>query len=183
MAKVFKLSGLNLKRLILWGVCITLVGVLTFFLIMSTHNALTPAKTTTTAKQVGAAKEPSNTSTAGTPTFTPKTQDNGASTATQASSIGIVFSVANQDFNGGPVNIKTILSGVDGGTCTVTLTKEAITITKFANIILKSTFYGCDGFTIPYTELSPGSWNLNLMVSQNDKSNSFSKTVNVQAGP
>jgi hypothetical protein len=60
--------------------------------------------------------------------------------------------------------VTTNLSSISSGTCTLTLTKGADTITKKAEVIYSPDYSTCAGFSIDLAELGKGTWNISLTV-------------------
>ena len=66
------------------------------------------------------------------------------------------------------------------GTCDLTLTKGATTITKTSGTQAGPTTSTCQGFNIEQSELSSGEWKATLKVVSGDREGSVSKTFTVQ---
>ncbi len=96
-------------------------------------------------------------------------------------SIGITLSAAGQDTKGGPVIVRTILSETSTGTCKLTLTKDSVVKTYQSEVINKGTYYSCNGFDIPFSDLSVGEWNLKLDVINNGSSGTTQQIIKVEA--
>lgn len=88
----------------------------------------------------------------------------GSSGGSQDSSVTVTISRINQGGQGLPLNIRTIISGISGGTCTVELTKAGQpTITKTFPIIVQATYYTCQQADIAASEFSVnGDWSYNI---------------------
>ncbi len=61
----------------------------------------------------------------------------------------------------------TAFSG--SGTCKLRLTKGSSAVAKSATIIYQPEYSTCAGFSINRSELSPGTWNVTLVVESSDK--------------
>lgn len=108
--------------------------------------------------------------------------DAPTATTTQSNNpITVVLSAAGQDIKGGPVVVRSILSNLSGGVCTLTLTKDNSTKTYTANVEWLGTYYSCQGFDVPYTDLSVGEWQLTLSVRQDNNSGEASRAATVEA--
>ncbi len=85
------------------------------------------------------------------------------------SSIEIVFIANSQDGGEGkPLVIRTQLHGVNDGTCKLTLTKGSQSVEKSSSIKQSNTYFVCDGFDIPKSELTNGNWDISLLVTEGD---------------
>lgn len=74
------------------------------------------------------------------------------------------------------VNINQYLST---GICTLTLTSGGNVITKTANIVAVASTSTCEGFDIPVSELSSGSWQININIKSGDKSGTIIGEQNI----
>ena len=67
----------------------------------------------------------------------------------------------------------TILTNIDqflsSGTCELTLSSGDKTFTESANIITMVSTSTCDGFDIPISNLSAGTWQINIKLTSGDK--------------
>jgi hypothetical protein len=77
--------------------------------------------------------------------------------ASNASSISVSLTAANQDVTGGPLIVQAIISGATNGTCKLTTAQNNSNKTYTANVVNLGTYYGCDGFSVPFSDLNPGS--------------------------
>jgi hypothetical protein len=103
----------------------------------------------------------------------PTPQPNGKS------QVSITITVANQ--NGSTLQIRSLISAVTGtGTCTLTLTKSGKTVTTTVGVQALASSSTCQGFNIPTSELSPGTWQLALHFENNELIADTTKTVSVQ---
>jgi hypothetical protein len=90
------------------------------------------------------------------------------STPTNDTAIQITFIANAQDFNGGQLEVRTLLNGVTDGTCALTLTKGSTVIDKQSNVIQQNTSFQCEAFIVPYSELTNGDWQIKLKVTSGD---------------
>lgn len=111
--------------------------------------------TTTDNKDINARKE------AGT-------VDQAPSIPTDDTTIQITFIANAQDTSGGQLEIRTILSGVTDGVCALTLTKNSTIIKKQSDVMQQNTYFQCEAFIIPYSELENGDWQIKLKVTSGD---------------
>ena len=81
---------------------------------------------------------------------------------TQNSAISISLSAAGQDEIGGPLIVKAIITGTSTGKCYLSLKKDSVVKEYEASLINLGTYFGCDGFSVPISDLSVGKWNLSL---------------------
>lgn len=95
------------------------------------------------------------------------------------SKIVIVLSAASQDVSNGPIVIRSILEGANGGSCKYTLAKSGITKTYSSNVAFSGTYYSCN-YDIPFSDLSSGLWTVTLSATQGSSSGSVSQEVTVK---
>lgn len=69
---------------------------------------------------------------------------------------------------------------ISDGSCTLTLTKDGDTITKTAAVHAMASISTCQGFDVPVSELSSGTWNLTLSVTSGSASGSASTSTQIQ---
>jgi len=112
-------------------------------------------------------------------------KDNGTVDATPViptndTSIQITFIANAQDVSGGQLEIRTLLNGVNDGSCALTLSKGPSEIKKSSTITKQNNYFICDAFIIPYTELTNGEWNIILRVTAGDgRTNEASTTTTI----
>ncbi len=105
----------------------------------------------------------------------------GASNPTPTGApINVALTAAGQDAAGGPFVVKALLTDVTSGTCDVTLSKNNIVKSYSASVISAGNYYTCDGFEIPFDDLTVGTWNLTVTVSSTDRTGSANQTVEVK---
>lgn len=130
-------------------------------------------------------KDESNTSTF---TDNQKAQDNHTlieddsstnSTPADKNNLTITITTLGQDDKQGPVLIRTIVGSISGGTCTYTLKKSSLTKTYTSDVAFSGTYYSCN-YTVPFADLSAGSWTVNIFVKESSSSGSINRTITVQ---
>ncbi len=95
------------------------------------------------------------------------------------STLPITFTAVNQ--NGAKVQVRVEIQAlVSNGTCTLTLTKDGVTVTKTAATQATASVSTCQGFDVPTSELSSGTWMLTLSASADGKTGQASTTTNVE---
>lgn len=105
----------------------------------------------------------------------------GASNPTPTGApINVALTAAGQDAAGGPFVVKALLTDVASGTCDVTLSINNIVKSYSASVISAGNYYTCDGFEIPFDDLTVGTWNLTVTVSSTDRTGSANQTVEVK---
>jgi hypothetical protein len=105
----------------------------------------------------------------------------GASNSTPAGApINVVLTAAGQDSAGGPVVVKVLLTDVTSGTCDMTLTQNEVTKSYSASVINAGNYYTCDGFEIPFEDLTVGTWNLTVTVTSTERTGSATQIVEVK---
>lgn len=89
-------------------------------------------------------------------------------------------SITLNEVNGSTLYIRNEIRGVyASGSCTLTLKKADITVVKKSGVQPLAKISTCRGFNIPTSELSPGTWNINLTVIINGQKGSSQASVNV----
>jgi cytoskeletal protein RodZ len=73
----------------------------------------------------------------------------------------------------------TVDALVSEGTCTLTLTKNGESVTKTAATFVTAHTSTCQGFDIPTSELSAGTWDVTLEVTKDGRSGRATATVNI----
>lgn len=96
------------------------------------------------------------------------TVDQAPAAPTNDTAIQITFIANAQDASGGQLEVRTLLSGVTDGKCDLTLAKGSSTIQKTSSVSRQNTYFICDAFIIPYSELSNGDWTIKLKVTSGD---------------
>lgn len=69
---------------------------------------------------------------------------------------------------------------VSKGSCTLTLVKDGSMITKTAAVYAMASISTCQGFDVPVSELSVGTWNLTISVTSSSASGSASTSTQIQ---
>ncbi len=93
--------------------------------------------------------------------------------------IGVSITAANQ--NGNVVNIRALISELlNTGNCSLKLTKGATVVLKTAAVQALSSTATCQGFDIPTSELSNGSWHLTLTVTSGDRTGTAEYDMSIQ---
>jgi hypothetical protein len=93
--------------------------------------------------------------------------------------ITVSFSAATQDTPGGPVIVKALINGTATGSCKLIMSKDGVEKSYNASVINLGTYYGCDGFSVPVSDLSNGSWKAALIVTNGSSSGSAEQQVEV----
>lgn len=82
--------------------------------------------------------------------------------------------------SGASLEIRTLIDSLwPDGTCKLTLTNDYQTKTYSSTITAYSSFSSCDGFSIPKSELSNGTWSAILTASYQTYETSTSKTITI----
>jgi len=74
------------------------------------------------------------------------------------------------------VQIDELLSD---GVCSLTLSKGQLKVKKDSGIIDSATSSSCYGFDVPVSELSPGTWQIEIVVSSNGKHGTIKDEVRI----
>lgn len=93
--------------------------------------------------------------------------------------ITVNFSAANQDVAGGQVIVKALINGATSGTCKLVMSKDGTEKTYTTSVTNLGTYYGCDGFSIPASDLSAGSWKALLTITSGSSSGSTEQQIEV----
>lgn len=105
------------------------------------------------------------------------------STPPTDTSIHVSISRDGQTGAGQPLNVRTLITGISNGTCTITLTKDGQpTIIKTFTVVYQATSATCQNADIPISSFSTsGAWSLSV-VAQNGSavSPAATDTVNIE---
>lgn len=107
----------------------------------------------------------------------PSSGNTDPSAPTAAITTGVTITAATQ--NDDIVAIRSLIDGVQSGTCTLILTMGDTSVQKTAPTQLLANSTTCQGFNIPTSELSPGTWQITLALS-GEKTGSAKGTVIVK---
>lgn len=101
------------------------------------------------------------------------------SSSSGKSTVPIVISAANQ--NGSVAQIRTLISATVGdGSCTLTLTQGAKSVTKSAEIQSLPSSATCKGFDVPVSELSAGKWQITVTYENSTIKSSANSSIAIQ---
>jgi cytoskeletal protein RodZ len=106
---------------------------------------------------------------------------NNSNKPASSANITVSFSAATQDNPGGPVIVKALINGTTTGTCNLVMSKGEVEKTYNASVTNLGTYYGCDGFSVPVSDISTGSWKAVLTVSNGSSSGSVEQQIEVGA--
>lgn len=110
----------------------------------------------------------------------PKTNPDATSSDTPSSTNVNVQTTASAQ-NGTTYQLRYLIDSVDNAaTCTLTLKNGSSTVTKTAGTQALAQSSTCQGFDIPTSELSVGTWQVTLVVSGGNISGTTSSTIQVQ---
>jgi hypothetical protein len=107
------------------------------------------------------------------------TKNETSVTTTNTSILNITTTALGQDQKQGPILIRTIVDNITGGSCTYKLSKGSSIKNYSSEVSFSGTYYSCN-YTIPYADLSPGTWTIKINVAQDNKSGTASKDVIVE---
>lgn len=91
--------------------------------------------------------------------------------------------ITRAEQNGDFIRISVVLTDASSGTCVVSLSKSGeSTLEKSARIVVGPSYYTCDGFRIPRSELgASGEWQVVVSHTYNDqRSDSDKKTITIR---
>lgn len=163
-------SSSNLKKLLFWAISFALIASLSLFILEKSHvtnfyeKPVTTGQTTSTTRPVNDVDySPATTSEQDEADRTKQALIDQANNPSQnQSNVTISLSAAGQDTVGGPLVVKALINGISSGTCNLKLTKDSIVKTYTASVADFGSYYGCAGFSVPYNDLSNGTWQLTL---------------------
>ena len=90
----------------------------------------------------------------------PSANDNKPSTP-----VSRKLSVSTQNETDGTVTVFTKIYGIPSGTCTLTASNGARSVTERAEVMYQPEHSTCAGFSIAKSRLGSGTWNIRLVVS------------------
>ena len=100
--------------------------------------------------------------------------------ASSGSDSGLQTTITAASVEDGTLYIRNEISGIyQNGTCNLTLSKGGAVVTRSAGIQPLPKSSTCKGFNIPTSQLSKGTWSIQLNVTINGKSASASGSVEV----
>ncbi len=95
--------------------------------------------------------------------------------------IDITLAAAGQDQDGGPIEVKALLEHITEGVCKLMLKQGTAVVEKTTNIIRQNTYYTCDGFNIPFSDVQVGNAQLTLTVTAtNGATNYASQDITIR---
>lgn len=175
------------KKIIVWLIIILLligIGVSAYVYYHQSHrgsdsqsNGVNLKPATKEQKDAG---DQSKSSTVNTDSSSNSSKSTGTQPSDPSSSnVNVQTSASAQ--NGATYQLRYLISSVENdATCTLTLTKGSSTVTKTAKTQALAQSSTCQGFDIPTSELSPGTWQAVMVVSGNNINGSASSTIQVQ---
>jgi hypothetical protein len=164
----------KLAQILLVTASIILIGV--FAVVVLEKNNVTKLFTNQEPAQQATEPRPVN-SVSYSPTSTTEQQEgdalkqeliNNSNKPAKPGNITISFSAATQDTPGGPVIVKALINGATTGSCKLVMSKNGIEKTYNASVTNLGTYYGCDGFSVPVSDLSNGNWKATLTVTNGE---------------
>ncbi len=121
----------------------------------SVNNQQDPSKPSTGSNDI-----PSN----------PQSQASGKST--------VALDITSHSQTSSTYQIRTLIGATTNeGTCTLTLTKNTSNVTKTAPVSALAKTTTCQGFDIPMTELTAGTWQLNIIFSNSTLTGTATETI------
>lgn len=107
------------------------------------------------------------------------TNPNSPNNSTDDSRIGVVLTAAAQDYAGGPLVIRVLVSGISSGNCLIRLTNTTISLEYSKKVINSGTYFSCEPLDIPFVDLGAGTWDLEVTVADNSHSANAKQQVNL----
>jgi hypothetical protein len=94
-------------------------------------------------------------------------------------SINMSFTAANQ--NGSILQLRVLISSVvNTGECTLTMTKDGVTVSRTASVQALASSSTCKGFDIPVSDLSTGTWQAVINYENDTLTGTTSKAIAIQ---
>lgn len=98
------------------------------------------------------------------------------------SSLGVTITASNQNNASSRLQIRTLIDAVLGsGSCTLTLQKGSVIVSRSANIQAGPSNSTCEGFDVPLTELSAGTWSITVEATSGNASGKATSQVVINA--
>ena len=104
---------------------------------------------------------------------------NNSRTSIRDNNISIILNASGQDSAGGPILFRAIISGIDSGTCNLSLISGSRTLSSNSQINFQGKYYSC-AFTIPFNTVGSGNYKYTLLVSNSNLSNQISGEITVK---
>lgn len=96
----------------------------------------------------------------------------------QSNNVSGVISYKN--VNDGQLILRTTINqALSSGSCTLTMKNRDKTLTKSADIVQNPSSSSCMGFNIPISELTSGSWTINIKINSGTLSGEINDIVNI----
>ena len=107
------------------------------------------------------------------------TQQEDQTTPAENADFTVILSAANQSQD--IVQIRALIQTIaSSGTCTLTMTKGGVTVQKTAPVQASASNSTCQGFNVPTSELTPGTWLIDLSVALPEGTSSVSGSIDVR---
>lgn len=104
---------------------------------------------------------------------------NNQPTPSPGANIPVIISAASQ--NGSTLQVRSLIQSViSDGTCSLELSHNGQKVTKSSGVQAMSSSSTCQGFDIPTSELSPGTWTIQLMISAKEGAGAATRSVDIQ---
>ena len=89
--------------------------------------------------------------------------------------------ISTLEQSGDNLVVRTVINNVKSGSCSLKLTKGTTTIEKQAAIGLVTSYYTCQGFDVPISEMSLGTWSASVSISSDGETvTSASRNVEIK---
>lgn len=107
----------------------------------------------------------------------PEKDDDQPTDYTDEGKVNVSITSANQ--NNGQLQIRTLIETVASGRCALTLSGSH-TVTREADTQALASSSTCQGFDVPISELSPGTWDIKINYRDNNNTGSAQKTITIE---
>ena len=94
--------------------------------------------------------------------------------------ISITLSAARQDSPGGPLVVLVLVHNSVSGECITTVSNSIIEKVYRKNIESAGNYFNCQPLSIPMSELSAGTWQVNVVVTEGDRKGEAEQSVEVK---
>ncbi|MDR0591052.1 MAG: hypothetical protein LBG75_00575 [Candidatus Nomurabacteria bacterium] len=137
----------------------------------------------TSSKSKDQSKEKGSTKNADSedPSFKEKAEEaakDGSSSQPEGATLDVA--ITGKNVSGGKLYISVMIGAVtNSGECKVTLTKGSAVVTKTSGINAMPQSSSCQGFEVPVSELSSGTWQIGLVVTTGNRTGQAQTEVSI----
>lgn len=180
---ITKTKHKSLKYLVLFiAVVAVIAGVYIYVSGSKNTNNITSAKSGTINYGPPSQKDEQSESQIKQNDINSESKSNPSNNTPTNNSISLTISRVSQLSVGGDVQIRTIITGTDSGTCKVTFSNGSQSFSESYSVVVSATYSTCSNANVPVSNFSQsGPWNLAIIVTDgNNSSPSVEGSVNVE---